>query len=189
MVVGTNFGGLDMQRMSLWSSFLIAAMVAACDSPDDVALLERLDQGDESDRLSAETDAEEVPRERSPGDASEADERGDAEDLLADAEPDPDKLDIDDHLPMDGRGAMDPLLGLPPGQVKVFNLCESLSLYQYNPANHGTAGNPAEVVGSGKKLIWQTLSGTPNGWATVLSAGQEYWGWRYCRVECLGGSW
>lgn len=78
---------------------------------------------------------------------------------------------------------------LAPGMVKVVNLCESLSLYQYNPAYHGTDGNPRVEVGMGKKLTWQTLAGTPNGWATVLSAGQEYWGWRYARVECLGGEW
>lgn len=79
--------------------------------------------------------------------------------------------------------------GLQDGQQKVYNLCESLSLYQFNPANHGTDGNPKVEVGMWKKLIWQTLSGTPNGWATVLSAGQEEWGWRYARVECLGGAW
>ncbi|MCY1064347.1 hypothetical protein OV090_06225 [Nannocystis sp. RBIL2] len=166
--------------MSLWNSILIAAMVAACDSPDDEALLERLDEAEAGN---------EAQRELTRGDATEAEERAGAEDLLAEAEPDPEKLDIDDELPMELGGAVDPLLGLENGQVKVFNLCQSLSLYQYNPAYHGTEGNPAEGVGNGKKLIWQTLSGTPNGWATVLSAGQEYWGWRYARVECLGGSW
>lgn len=161
-----------MQRMSLWNAFLVVAMVAACDSPDDEALLERLDGGEEV----------EIPG----GGRDEAEAR---EDLLAEAEPDPDKLDIDDDVPMDLRGTVEPSSEIPDGQVKVYNLCQSLSLYQYNPAYHGTAGNPAEVVGIDKKLIWQTLSGTPDGWATVLSAGQEYWGWRYARVECLGGSW
>ena len=78
---------------------------------------------------------------------------------------------------------------LERGQVKILNTCDSLNLYLYNPAYHGTSSNPKEVVGKNKKLIWQTLSGTPSGWATVLSAGQEYWGWRFCRKECLDGSW
>ncbi|MFZ6182742.1 hypothetical protein [Nannocystis pusilla] len=163
--------------MSLWNAFILIAMVAACDSPDDEALLERLDEG------------EEVQRELTRAGASDAKARGGAEDLPVEAEPDPDKLDIDDDVSMDLRGPVEPSSEIPDGQVKVYNVCQSLSLYQYNPAYHGTAGNPAEVVGNGKKLIWQTLSGTPDGWATVLSAGQEYWGWRYARVECLGGSW
>jgi len=82
-------------------------------------------------------------------------------------------------------------LDLARGQIKILNTCEDLSLYEYNPVDHGTDPNvnPSVTVPKGKKLIWQTLSGTPNGWATVLSAGQEDWGWRFCRVECLGGSW
>lgn len=178
-----------MQRMSLWQSILMTAMIAACDSPDDQALLEQLDEEQEVDLRDGERGGDEVQRELALGGASEADARAEAEDLLAEAEPDSDKLDIDDDVPMDLEGTADPALGLEPGQVKVYNLCQSLSLYLHNPAYHGTDGNPAEVVESGKKLIWQTLSGTPNGWATVLSAGQEYWGWRYARVECLGGSW
>lgn len=88
-----------------------------------------------------------------------------------------------------GEGAAAASSGLERGQIKVLNTCEDLSLYKFNPAYHGTDGNPREVVPRGKRLIWQTLSGTPRGWATVLSAGQEEWGWRYCRSECLDGSW
>lgn len=139
--------------------------------------------------LSGGCDPDDVSEELDGLEALDPEDREGPDALQAEEAPDPDKLELDADLPMLAVDESDPLFGLQDGQVKVYNLCASLSLYQYNPAYHGTPGNPSVEVGQWKKLIWQTLSGTPSGWATVLSAGQEYWGWRYARVECLGGSW
>lgn len=154
------------------------SFVGACDSAEPMSA------ADEAELAMDDADDAELAGMPEPSPSREDNE------LIAEAPPHPEKAGLDQHVPMVLADAdeQEEVADLQDGQVKVYNYCQSLSLYQYNPAYHGTGGNPSVSVGVYKKLIWQTKSGTPNGWATVLSAGQEYWGWRYARVECLGGA-